>query len=158
MVSALAMQTAWGQQSDGNESGAGPVQLECPSRPEGQSPGVYVTAIDQTVTLSKPGETLVLGPGGATSGFADANRLSCLERTPNFLEISPAPGDVGVTSGCGAYIGSGGVVLPTGAGALQSDFKGLNFLALNEINYFLQSGYPAETVILHAVSQGRTSD
>jgi hypothetical protein len=135
-----------------------PVQLDCPAQPETLAPGVYATAIDKTITLEQPGGSLVLGPGGARTGFADANRLTCLERVPNFLSISPAPGGVGVTSGCGAFMGGEVVALATGASTLQGPYQSLDLVGLSEIVYFLNSGYPPETVLLHAVSQGMTID
>ena len=55
-------------------------------------------------------------------------------------------------------MGGGVVVLPTGSSTLQSPYKHLDWLGLNEIVYFLNSGYPPETVLLHAVSQGMTID
>ncbi|MFC1680937.1 hypothetical protein ACFL1S_03975 [Pseudomonadota bacterium] len=135
------------------------VQLDCPAQPEAMTPGVYVTAIDKSVTLEQSsGDSLVLGPGGARTGFADANRLTCLERVPAILNINPAPGRVGATAGCGAFMGGDTVVLPTGASTLQSPYQSLDLVGLNEIVYFLQSGYPPETVLLHAVSQGMTID
>lgn len=153
VASTLLMQPATAQQT-----GAQAVQLDCPAQQEVTTPGVYATAIDKSITLSQPGGSLVLGPGGARTGFADASRLTCLESVPNFLSIYPAPGGVGTTAGCGAFIGGDVVVLPTGASTLQSPYKHLDWLGLNEVVYFLNSGYPPETVLLHAVSQGMTID
>ena len=149
VVSTALMQPAAAQQTD-----AQAVQLDCPAQQEVTTPGVYATAINKSITLSQPGGTLVLGPGGARTGFADASRLTCLERVPNFLSIYPAPGGVGTTAGCGAFMGGNVVVLPTGSSTLQSPYKHLDWLGLNEIVYFLNSGYPPETVLLHAISQG----
>ena len=153
LVSLTFMQQAAGQQSDDQA-----VQLDCPAQPEISSPGVYATVIEKRITLSRSGKTLELGPGGARTGFADASRLTCLERVPNFLAISPAPGSVGVTAGCGSFMGGSVVVLPTGSSTLQSPYRRLDWLGLNEIGYFLNSSYPPETVLLHAVSQGMTID
>jgi len=140
------------------QTGSQAVQLDCPAQPDTLAPGVYATAIDKTITLEQPGGSLVLGPGGARTGFADANRLTCLARVPSFLSIYPAPGGVGVTSGCGAFMGGEVVALPTGAATLQGPYQSLDLVGLSEIVYFLNSGYPPETVLLHAVSQGMTID
>ena len=159
LVAAGAFASAASIQSvPAQQTGSQAVQLECPDEPGGMTPGVYATAINKSITLSKSGQTLELGPTGARSGFASAEGLTCLASTPSLLTITPAPGGVGATSGCGAFIGSDVVALPTGAGALQSEFRGLDWLALNEIVYFVNIGYPAETVLLHAVSQGITVD
>jgi hypothetical protein len=153
ITSALLSVQVFAQQTDDQA-----VQLDCPAQPETLAPGVYVTAIEKTVTLENSGGSLVLGPGGARSGFADSSRLTCLEQVPNFLNITPAPGRVGATAGCGVFIGGDTVALPTGASTVQNPYKSLDLLGLNEIVYFLQSGYPPETVLLHAVSQGMTID
>lgn len=126
----------------------------CPGEPEGVPPGVYASALQQTITLSKGAEQLELSAG--RTGFADQPRLTCLEETPEFIrrDRMPAPGEFGAAgAACGFAAGEGGDDL-----GLSSEWPRMERRFAEEIERFVGDGYPAESVIMHAVASGLTID
>lgn len=126
----------------------------CAAQPEGTPPGLYASAIRNPITLSKGGESLALDPG--LTGFADQPRLTCLERTPDFLEhdrVPPPDEFTGSGVGCGFAGGAGG----DDAG-LSSEWTRMERSLAEDIDRFVRQGYPTNSIIMHAVSSGLTID
>lgn len=115
-------------------------------------PGVYTQTIEHTIVLEKDGGELELSEG--QSGFADNQQLTQLKEIPEFLSDDWIPPPAGLTSfrGCGAF--SGENALTSANQPLQSDFQRFDRKVLNQIDSFVQSGYPPASVLMHAVSMG----
>ncbi|KAA3632665.1 MAG: hypothetical protein DWQ08_03115, partial [Proteobacteria bacterium] len=118
-------------------------------------PGVYASAIRETITLSKGDESLELGAG--RTGFADQPRLTCLDETPEFIRRDPlpAPGDFSALGGACGFSGGGGQGDDIG---LSSAWPRMERRFAEEIDRFVKDGYPANSIIMHAVSSGLTID
>ena len=126
----------------------------CPGEPQGVPPGVYASAIQETITLSKGGDLLELNAG--RTGFSDDSQLTCLEETPEFIrrDRMPAPGEFSALGGaCGFAGGDGGDDL-----GLSSEWPRMERRFAEEIENFVKDGYPAESIMMHAVASGLTID
>ena len=138
---------------------SGTSSLECPAQPEGVPSGAYATSYQKNITLSKGANTVELGPGEAA--YSDGSAVSCLQNTPEFLRQDPTPwpADLGQGRGCGLYLdrrplsGSEDSLNP-----IDTDYLDFDRRMLSELESFLKAGYPAPSVIYHAVSLGMSVD
>lgn len=118
-------------------------------------PGLYSHTIEGETYLQKGVQSLDLPRG--QSGFAGDYKLQELDVIPAIIanDTSLPPGLAGRLRGCGFYAGSRP---PLGDQPLQSDFERFDRRILDEIDRFLEQGYPSASVLMHAASTGVSVD
>ncbi len=127
----------------------------CADQPAGIPPGVYASALQKEISLSKGSDSISMGPG--YTGFADEPRLTCLDETPEFIRRDPLPSPGGFAADAGACgFGGGGGGSPDFG--LSSEWPRMERRFADEIENFVSSGYPTNSIIMHAVAAGLTMD
>ncbi len=119
------------------------------------APGLYSQTIQNETYLQQGSRTVDVPEGKAA--FADGEQLEQLDVIPDFLanDRTPAPDLTSNLFSCGIYEGSA----PARSDQpLQSDFERFDRIIVDEIDQFLEAGYPPASVLIHASSMGIAID